>query len=86
MDLKRIMKRFEDARFCYGRAGGQGHVDKSECTCTQDHPCQAKIDKDRFHEAFKSVSYGDINARQKVLKKIKTEFKGSQWYKDNVRE
>lgn len=86
MDVKKLMKRFENARFCYAKAGGQGFVDKSECICTKENPCQAKLDSERFHNAFEEMSYGDFNKRKEILEKIKPEFENSQWYKDNVVE
>lgn len=85
--LRDIAKRMEESRFCYAREGKQGFVHMSKCTCTKDNPCQAKIDADRFHEAFKDIKYEDLpKYRKEIIEKLKPEFNDSQWWKDNVFE
>lgn len=84
--LERIRERFDNSCFCYAKPGGQGFVNKSECICSKECPCQAKLDAERFHEAFNGMPYGDIRTRNEIIKEIKPDFKDSQWYKDNVIE
>ena len=77
----------EHSIFCYAKEGGQGFVDKSECTCTNDCPCQARIDRDRFHEEFKDMSFEEsLKYRDEIIERLKPEFKDSKWWKDNVHE
>lgn len=86
MDLRKLAKKMEESRFCYAKDGGQGFVHQSECTCTKENPCQAIIDKERFHKALEGLEYDDVKGRNEIVQQIKSEFKGSQWWKDNVVE
>lgn len=81
-----ISKQMKEMKFCYAKEDGQGYVHKSRCTCTKECPCQATIDKSRFHDALKDIDIGDIESRNKIIQEIKPEFKNSQWWRDNVIE
>jgi hypothetical protein len=79
-----LQVKFENIIFCYGKDGGQGYVNKSECSCTSENPCQEMIDANRYIEAFKDIRYGDVEARDEMIKKLKPEFKDSKWWENNV--
>lgn len=81
-----IIKAVENHKFCYARKGGEGFVDKHECICTKDKPCQSILDRRRFVEAFKDIKTEDLpKYRNEVLQKISPEFEDSEWWKDNVK-
>lgn len=84
---QRFREKLSNSRFCYAKEGGQGFVDKSECTCDRvNNPCQAILDSEKFHDSLKGLEYGDFEHRDKLIEKINPELKDSQWYKDNVKE
>lgn len=81
------LKEMSDARYCYGKEGGQGFVAKSECTCTDECPCQGKVDSKRFLESFKREEVdGSIKERVGIIAKIKPDFSDSKWWRDNIVE
>ncbi len=91
--IEDLKKKIEESKFCHAKEGGEGLVHKSKCTCTRENPCQAKIDRKRFHEAFEDLESADIKSiseivkiRNEIVERIKTEFEDSQWWKDNVIE
>ncbi|MNG28633.1 hypothetical protein D3C84_1139190 [compost metagenome] len=82
-----MRKRIAESTFCYAKEGGQGFINKSKCTCDKEtNPCQAIIDRDRFLEAFEDMEHSDSKRRSEIIKEIKSEFKDSKWFKDNVIE
>jgi len=83
---QKLAMKMKDSRYCYGKPGGSGLVDKSECQCTTENPCRAKLDKDYFHELMSTVTYGDYKGRVKRIQEIKPQFVDSQWWKDNIKE
>jgi hypothetical protein len=82
---RRLAEKIESSSYCYRKPGGAGLVDKSDCQCSADLPCQAKLDKDRFHKLMSTVTYGDCKGRDERIKEIKPQFVDSQWWKDNVK-
>lgn len=94
----KLSNQIENSKFCYAKDGGNGYVDKAECTCNRD--CQACQDMNNFHRRFNEVGkemgykYPEtfeeckqaIEMRAEIINIIKPEFKDSKWYKDNVIE
>jgi hypothetical protein len=83
---QKLAEKMKDSMYCYGKPGGSGLVNKSECQCSADLPCQAKSDKHRFHKLMSTVTYGDFKGRDKRIQEIKPQFVASQWWKDNIKE
>lgn len=85
--LHKINEFIENSKFCYAKVGGQGYVDKKDCTCKEDRNCQAYLDRMKFLSYFKDIPYEEIpKHRNRILNEIKEEFKDSQWFKDNVKQ
>lgn len=89
---KRLREYAIISTYCWSKPNGSGMVNKKECECfsKKGYCCQAYKDKERFHSHFehlRSMSFADsVKERAEIIKKIRDEFKDSQWYKDNVVE
>lgn len=84
-----ILKMIQESKFCYQKAYGEGYVRKSDCTCTATNPCQAIIDKSRFHQLFDEIEEsenGNNITRREIIQKMKPEFKESIWWIENIIE
>ena len=90
---KRLREATKNATFCYAKEGGQGFVQKENCTCRENDLCHSLQDAERFHKRFhemrQELGYGQdfgIKERNEIIKIIKPEFADSVWWKNNVVE
>lgn len=90
---KRIREQMANSRFCYAKEGGQGFVQKENCTCRESELCHSLQDAERFSNRFdemrQELGYGEdfgIKERNEIIKIIKPEFADSAWWKNNVVE
>ncbi|WP_405101597.1 hypothetical protein [Oceanobacillus sp. FSL H7-0719] len=82
-----ITKEMRDLKFCYAKEGGQGYTHKSKCVCDKENIlCQAGKDANKFHEACKDIKHDNVKHRNEIVKELKSQFKDSKWWKDNVIE
>ena len=85
--LENIRKIMKESKFCYAKEGGAGYDSREKCVCTKENPCEAILDRDRFHKNFEGMNMDEIMTnRSKILKSIESEYEDSQWYRDNVDE
>lgn len=97
---KMISQLVENSVFCVDKDGGEGYVEKANCSCYNagEKCCQAYYDKEQFHKYFKEAigfdlevgNYNDYmkqvsKVRKGVIEKAEKELNDSKWFKDNVR-
>lgn len=90
---KRLREATKNVTFCYAKEGGQGFVQKENCTCRGSELCHSLQDAERFRNQFDEMrqelgyekNFG-IKERNEIVKIIKPEFVESAWWKNNVIE
>lgn len=83
---QKIREAIMQSCFCFANPKGQGLRPKTDCPCFQskEHTCQAVKDKDEFHRLYGEMDNQGLS-RTEIMKVLVPQFKGSQWFNDNVK-
>ncbi|WJV20781.1 hypothetical protein QU593_10225 [Rossellomorea marisflavi] len=73
--------------FCYGKDGGQGFTEKSNCMCEFNEinkdRCKSFKDREEFLDRYLELEAQGLTWYE-IMQKLRFEFKENHWFKNNI--